>query len=600
MSQPDMTGSFAAAPTPKPRESHAPKLRKAGMLATTGLAIAAGAAAWQGYSYLHNAPGQAAMESLMPRETLGAISLDLKPRSWEQVQVMRRIGSSLQNEGLETQIRDGWEKSFKDAPLLREVRPYLEQSGAMAAWPGATAKASDYRFAIIVSVSSPEQVEALVTKLAKQTDSWNSTKIAAVSSSSESSATPDTYVAVVGRYVVFSPTRDAVTNVIDVSQGKHDSLLQAPEYTALRSTVPGDANILSYVSPSAPRSLREQSGVLGFPTDATSTASLKSFQGGIYTASLRDNGIYFDSTTQATGAQFDALRNMARLDTKTSLRVPKGAIGIMAMAQPGAYYDAMEVALRDAPQEAHTQWDQAKQKFEKETGLSIEKDVRPAFNGDAVFALYPGQGDLPVNGVALLTDARGAQPAALLQQTQGYIKREEKSLDFVSQQDGAATYWSIPKAAADKNGGNTLATLRDNSTGNVTLYAQVGQTALAGSSHALLESAVKSYETGETFTTTAPLPQDAQFLMVIRPQAAIEALTAKSPTALSDAPFTKDDLMKLWGTSDIMASGSYTGNTMKGTAFLPLQYEEVTKLIARVVREGKMNRAKVPSVMEAE
>lgn len=123
MSQPDMTGSFAAAPTPTPRVSRAPKLRKAGLLATTGLAIAAGAAAWQGYSYLHNAPGQAAMERLMPRETLGAVSLDFKPRSWEQVQVMRRIGTSLQNEGLETQIRDGWEKSFKDTPLLREVRP---------------------------------------------------------------------------------------------------------------------------------------------------------------------------------------------------------------------------------------------------------------------------------------------------------------------------------------------------------------------------------------------------------------------------------------------------------------------------------------------
>src|SRR5207247_394214 len=86
--------------------------------------------------------------------------------------------------------------------------------------------------------------------------------------------------------------------------------------------------------------------------------------------------------------------------------------------------------------------------FEKETGISVPRDILPGLKGRLWLAVYPDREGPKsfVDGLIVIEDANGADPAGLAAKVRGYVEKtsgKESPVRFVQSERPSGTEWRL-------------------------------------------------------------------------------------------------------------------------------------------------------------
>lgn len=173
------------------------------------------------YRYFANRPGESAIQ-LIPGDAMMVVTIDFKP-SERQVGVFKRIGDALKQEGLDAKFDETAADAMDKSPVVREMRPYLNNSFAMGLWENGT-KESGTKETMVALFSLKDAAKAKEI-LAKN---GTATKISGLEC--YNIRAEKAYAAIIAEYVVVSDTTDQLLRVQACHTGQTASVVSLPEY----------------------------------------------------------------------------------------------------------------------------------------------------------------------------------------------------------------------------------------------------------------------------------------------------------------------------------------------------------------------------------
>lgn len=578
------------------------------------------------YNFFFARPGESAIQ-LLPQDALVVVTLDVTP-SPEQASTFKRIQEAVEREGLMTHLDQAMTEAMDKSPALAELRPHLSDSFAMAALPRAAGAAEDAEpeMAVLLAVKDDKKaLETLGKHGTKRSESgldvWAIEK-------------PKAEAALIGPYLVLAQKAEVLGRIRAVEQKKAPPLEKLPDYQQARASLPPDANLMVFVSPAGMKELQRS---------VSETAGLKAPESRFFTLGMtvRDAGLEITGqmpTLEKDGSPFRRLADVPAIDPAVLGRLPSGAYGVFVLSQPSGLWaplrEALEVsgegdhsppppavelkptevpaspdpAPADESDEAAGEAEEgevgeerehaeppgaepgepapspvvedALAEFERETGLSVEKDVVPALGGHLAVAVYPDatKGAEGWDVLLLLDDARGADPARLAEKLRLKL-REEGGPRLVQEELRGRKVW----VAAEPIEGKTAC------------FAEAGKAVLLSSSRELIDRALEGWDaTGgglgaqASFTgmQKALLP-GAQVALMVDVRALLEAFRKPLEEGMGEMAgqdLTFDDVAGLFGAKDggvgLTLSAKYDGQIAGFQLFLPVDYDRAIRVMA--------------------
>ena len=430
------------------------------------------------YAYRHffHRGGESATQ-LIPADAFVVVTVDAIP-SAGQVGVFKRIADACKAEHLDTVLEDMVGRAQGSSPLARDVRPFTTGSAAYAVLNtghsraggiGGLALQPQGDGAWFVAVSDTARVQEALNRDA-QKNTVNGLDMYTVGGETRS-------LAIVGNYLVSADRPEDLTRIEAVRKGETPALSTVTEYQQARTALPSDSNMMLFVSASA----LTPSGQNGQTQSNSASGGLlqgirNPMQRTRYMAigfAIHDKGIDSVMLMPAeppTGADGQAISHIAPFDTNLFSKMPSGAYGILALSQPGQYYHYAN-ALASVDSHFRQVLDDGVHRFERETGLNVTRDVLPGANGNVALAIYP-DADNPgqnVDGLLVMDDANGADPAALADRVRSYVERESgrhgsAAWRYTSENRNGVLVWTLnpeAQAAIQHSLGNGVSQARD-------------------------------------------------------------------------------------------------------------------------------------------
>ncbi|HWA82360.1 MAG TPA: DUF3352 domain-containing protein [Fimbriimonadaceae bacterium] len=548
---------------------------KIALLSLVGAAVLG----FAGYKFFFNRTGEAAV-ALIPSDASCVVTLDTHP-SEGQVAAFKKLSDALKREGLDNEIENGVSDIVGEAGIAKDVRQYLTHNLAGAWWVGE--RGTNSSGIGLLSISDPGAVSNILVK-------GNPVQGAGVPAYTFG-RNGNMVVAVVGDYLAISDKAETIARVVKTRQGA-PSMADQPEYRAARNALPPDANFMFFASPRVFHDL-----MAGKPANTTMWVS--------FGASLRDGGIQFDYRGPVDTKTFPGmaqLSNMRPLSPDLLKKLPPDAYGLIAYASADKYITAMRDSFSKMMEEETVRKQQ--EDFEQETGLSIDNDILPAFKGDVVFAMYPdaAMSKKSADCLLMVDNANGGTPADLVEKVRAFIERKSAeeaaknkgpALHFVQSLVGKVTVWRLdPQSAAAMRKELAGKQAREGEVSpfsdKTISYAVANGTVLVASSDALMTKALL------TFNGDRSLAEDAAFMdMSLRTTPKDQCMVMCSLSRVFQAfgenlgemgeghEFTPEDVINLFGgpNTGLVGSGYVENNAVRGTLFLPLDFDRMAKLI---------------------
>jgi hypothetical protein len=401
------------------------------------------------YRHFFQRQGEAAA-SLIPKDATMVTTVDLKP-SPEQVATFTQIQDALRREHVSDQFDSMLTMMLSNSPVGKDLRPYVTTSMAFAALkPEAPGRPNDADGVGLFAVSDPGRVRDILARDARKT-SLNGIDYYQVR------PTDHIYMAVVGDYFVVAAKPADLMQVVRVHRGELSAISTRPDFQQARATLPADANLMLFI-PSD--SIRQAATTLaGRSADGHAPAVSWVVVG----MTVRPTGIEVRTQIPYAAPAGSDLSAIAPLDMHLLNRLPPGAYGLIALSQPGKYWNSsLSAGSNAAPlmggdqNRVNRSMNESIAAFERETGMSIPRDVLPGFHGDALLAIYPDSAGHPgADGLIVLDDANGANPAALADKVRAYIERQSAehghtAVHFNSQIVNGATVWTLDPGAQEQ------------------------------------------------------------------------------------------------------------------------------------------------------
>lgn len=540
------------------------------------------------YKIFFDRPGEAAI-TLIPADADIVITLDTNP-SARQVATFARIARELEEQGILDKV-DQFLTIFVDQnPVIRQIRPNVAKSLAMAAWmpPGGFDKGGEPDAAVFVALTSTGPVrDALDRSLPRD----NSRGFAIYKLDEKGAA------AIIGNYLVFAPSGAILARINAVSTGL-PSVANLPEYKEARSSVAEDANLMVFLSPDAVAAMNKASRAGQF-------SQAKWLALG---AAVRDGGIELTYRSPTPQSSLPALRQIAAippLDPNILRRLPDGAFGLVAYSQIDKFWNLLKEGVAEDPV-ARKDMERGLADFERKSGISVPRDIVPAFAGNMILAIYPDNslGVQSADGVLMLDDSNGANPAKLAEKLRALIEREaakqKQPARFISSQVEGATVWRLDPASqaqftkglrSSSPDGEGVAppAMRD----KTPIYATIGNSVILASSEAMLGKALNAYRgNGRSLlddaafaTMQGKVGDRAQALVMVSLRRIMEAI--RPSIEESGSPVNVDDLVNLFGGPDtgLVGTSWYDGNLMGGEMFVPLDWVRLVRIVGAGMRK---------------
>ena len=556
------------------------------------------------YRYLMNRPGEQAIQ-LIPANALMVVTIDLKP-SAAQVPVFKRIQNAIQNQGIEKRFEDALNSTGQDSEIVRAVKPHITNSLAFAMLPRPGATADNADPVLFLSLKDAGEVEKILARRGTRSLANGLTYYRLKNDNSNA--------AIIAEYLVLSQAPAALAQINQIHQNDGvQSVATLREYQWARSALPEDANFMFFLSPSALAELDKESKTIGVnPFRTTKWFGIS--------ATLRDQGIMFDYRWPYDSSAMPGLKHMAQIppvDDSIYKRLPTGAYGVMLLSQPSRYWDFIRDAVSIEPG-AREEFVKGMAEFEKETGISVDRDIMPGLNGSFWLAIYPDPAT-EVGAVVVFDDANGADPARLADKVRTYVagasaKEPGGPVRFLPFQNGNVTFWKL-----DDDSKKALNNELQGAVSNVNpagpppanqakkpeatiVYAQVGRAVLIASSQELLDKAVSTYGGGGLSLADDPAFQGmrsnvtpgSQTVFMVNLAMIMQKIGPHLEKEFKDSGVNPDDIIRLFGdaSTGLVASGKYDGAIQTGNFFLPLEYERVVTLMTTAARA--MEKSKQP------
>lgn len=401
------------------------------------------------YRYVFHRAGEEAV-SLIPSDSLVVATADLGP-SPDQVALFGRIARAMLNEKADGKLETAAATTANGSTFLDEIRPQLGLSYAFGCWKRPGSKSDDdYSVVGLAGIKSPSDVEAVAAKhgVLQQQNGLSYYRIRG----------EKLCVTVIKQYLVVSDDAPALFRIRSVSNGDTPSVASLKDYKDARARLPADANIMGFLNMTAASATAKQRfGLANANVIATKGWAACG-------ATLRNKGVevVWNAPCDASNPLVRLMQTIKPIDTGLYNRLPSGAYGLLVFAQPGAYYTAKDSDLglssddKKGMQEGLTS-------FEKETGLNITRDLVSGLQGNLTLAVYPArEAAAPIpDGLILVDDSNGADPAAMVEKIKDVIAREcvknhDNAPTYRSEQVDGATVWTLDerteKSLRDQSG----------------------------------------------------------------------------------------------------------------------------------------------------
>jgi hypothetical protein len=594
------------------------QLSKTGILSLVSLSVVV-AGSLLAYRFVFHRSGEEAT-TLIPSDAALVATLDVTPGP-DQVVLFGRIARSLKMEAVQKPIEASITTSKNGTTFVEEVMPHLGASYAAAAWTRPGAKPTDEPAVVgLATVDNSATVEAIAAKhgaLAHLGD------LAYYSIKSEKIC-----VAFVRDYLVVSNSPEALARVRAVSRGKAASVASLNAFQQARAKLPSSANLMMFADMASPLQW-SRTLTTGSPESST-TVTMDVHTGdarhplkgwATMATTLRDQGLdtVWRVPAEPGSPEAKLIDGIAPIDSKLYTRLPAGAYGVLAFSQPGAYYDAKDHAFGLTP-EQRKDLNDGLNSFEKETGLDIAKDLIPGLKGNLTLAVYPGREAMTgvPDGLIMLDDANGADPAAMVDKIRSVIVTECKKNDlgapkFRSEQRNGAVVWTLDEKSqsdlrdtvdlwrdseSDDSDSDTGKTGESKHRSTATaeekkqiLFATLGRSVVIVSSQSMLDRAITAYNTGASTlamdSAYTPLLKrltpGAQNLFLLAAPDVMARLRPTLAQQFTDPHGPKaEDVAKLFGKrgNGLVISQGHEGQTLTGNMFLPLDYEAAIHLMS--------------------
>ncbi|HLK60627.1 MAG TPA: DUF3352 domain-containing protein [Chthonomonadaceae bacterium] len=588
------------------------------------------------YRFLFHRAGEEAT-ALIPSDAVLVATLDITPGP-DQVILFNRIKKSMAQEKV-TGLFQSWLASSKNgASFMDDIVPQLSTSYAVGIWKKAGAKPT--QDPDVVGLITVKSIPAVETAAAKYGTKANLQGMSYYNISSEKMA-----ITFIGNYLVLADRPEVLLRVRSVSRGETESIAHLASYKEARAKLPSSANCMLFVDAPTMVEWSQKYGRSIFSDDTKAVDSngapkpdpSKSpvhLSGWATVAmTLRDRGIEtvwrFPYDTGNPGARL--IGSIAPVDKKLYSRLPGGAYGLLVLSQPGRYYEAKNDSL-GLSAEDKKQMDEGLNSFEKETGISIEKDLVAGLKGDLALVVYPAREAMTgiPDGLIILDDANGANPAGMVEKVKSAIAIECKKNDtdapkFQSVKRNGAEVWTLdeksqqalrqssgiepaPGAPAEsdpmKDAGSTEK--RDaKGEKKQLLFATIGKSVVVASSQSLLDRDIAAYNSGSAALDKDPnyttllkqVPEDSQNVFLMAVPDVMERLRPEMASSYTDPHGPKvDDVVKMFGPrgSGLVFSQGHEGQIVTGNLFVPLDYEDVIHLISLANKQNGKSGSSSP------
>lgn len=575
------------------------------------LLVLAGFAAWQMKRTVFQKPGEQALNRFAPSQTWAAMSLDARPTSLAQVRVLGRWVQALQNEHIEDLMERMMREADKDISASK-WRKTFTGSGAVVMWPKGEDNLKEMpNIVAALQVNSAKETRALLQEEGKAQGGEADVYMVPLS---KTEGDTKVFATIQDDYLLVASSPEAIRTAREVAGGKTGSLTAQPDYKALRAKVPSEANFLMYASPKlykAAQEIAKQQGSVSEKQQQEAEAFAKlSAQGVCAGVTVGNDGLLFDSSVKVPESFGNAMGQVAPINAKAK-NLPANPVAVLSISQPGVYLTVFQNVLKTMGGDTQKQWDKGVAQMEKETGLSLERDVIPALSGQWTVGVYADSEKRTVHLAALADDSHDAKPGALFAKVLTIADEQNRKNgvkeDTLAQEtrDNVTYYkaklgWDGKLPPAGKSGTETfsgkesevLAGNKTSSTTSAPILARAGDNLLFATSPALLEESVQAVNGNKPLSDLALAQPDSSVVFVAYPERMMQMarpyLDEAKRNAVSEKPtaLTVDDFMGIFGTAPIVAYGNVSEGYSSSHYLMPLNYEKLIHIGAVAAREA--------------
>ncbi|MBC8063808.1 MAG: DUF3352 domain-containing protein [Chlorobia bacterium] len=578
----------------------APRVRRRRILARIGIVIGSVAVIGTAVAFnnLFARPGEAALR-LIPSNALVIGSADLSPAP-NQTLVFKKIDEALTRNGLDKQIDGAMTDLVVQGPAAEKIRPYAKRGVAFAMLaPEKHGKDFNPEESAVAffAISDGPAVSKIIKEHGKPMF-WRGTRYHQIQNEGP------------GLMVVEDLLVVGMGNVLHqvelVAEGKQDSILERPDFITEQAKIDSDSNLKVFMAPEAWATFAKDA-----PKEAQEMLVSQKWIG--VGLAIRDGGIAvsFNGQYDAEKAKWlQPLSAMAPIRSDLMDILPSGAYGFTALSQPSKYFESFELAM-GKDNDGRKMIADLEKDLSREMNLSVRKDILPAFQGNAVIGIYPGQSSTDPAGVDVLLvidDQQGSQAAALAERLRERLEQEiqEGSAEpaFEVKVDGDVKRYTLAgEAAAEfqdgiaEGMGDGGAVRGDVLAKDKTItWALIGQTVVASSSAKLLDRAIASLKTREHGLETDSLWQGRSKDLVNGQQTLVAFNIARMVEGFQnsidmkkwgeDGKCVQEVMDALKGLNEPFAVKSATANgKLSMGLFIPMEYDRMIDLIGQSIED---------------
>lgn len=225
--------------------------------------------------------------------------------------------------------------------------------------------------------------------------------------------------------------------------------------------------------------------------------------------------------------------------------------------------------------------------------MSLQNDVLPAFNGDAIFAAYPKRtGTSPDIDFCFMLSGAAEKSGSLADKLRAMI--ESKSADdgkpvrFEQVDVAGVTVWSLDAASAEELGKQMTTIDGKQPSVRELCYAQVDGNLVICTSKALMTRAItecrggSSLATDSEFSTLADRKlsgSQAEYALSVK--RIMDTVREFAEPGMKDAPVQWKDLEAMFTPGLLIGSCVMDANTMTARMSLPLDFEKIVRVIGK-------------------
>lgn len=545
-------------------------------------------------------PGEGALR-LIPKSAIMFGTADLSP-SPSQTLVFKKIDDALARNGLDKKIDGALTDIVAHGPVGDELRPYSKRAAAfamLAPEAGGEVKPDD-SFVAYFSLTDGGKVAKILADKGRKLF-WRGTQYYQL----DRDGVPG--MMVIGDTLVVGSGK--VLNQVEmVSEGKASSIEDRADFVAERQKLDADCNVMVFVAPEAfelfakdaPKETKEM-----MAANKWMAMGIAVREGGI---SLSFNGNYDEGKAK----WLSSMSSIAPLRSDLMAVLPKGAYSVTALSQPSKYFESFEMAMAQEP-EGKKAVREMESSLAKEANLSLRQDVLPAFQGNAILAIYPSESAEKVAGVDVLLvvdDKNGAKAGALAERLREFAERQiekeghDKPFE-VSTSGDVKKYRLVGDAERELQDGFDKSFEGDDApfdkaamTKDKTItWAIVGETVVASSSAKLLDRAIAGLSSHENGLATDPRWTSAQKTLLSGSQVLTTFSIARIAEGVENTVRTekmdqegaktfKDviDALKTL-TEPFSVQSKMSGGEMNTHLFIPMDYDKLLDLLGRAIEQ---------------